>query len=315
MKHNLQLPPDASGRLDRAVADALGIGRAAVKRAFALGEVRVRGRRARASDPAEPGLAVDVEAEGPAGPPSPEPGAPLRVLAESPRVVVVDKPAGAAVYPLAPGEGGTLANAVAARYPECSRASPAAREGGAVHRLDLETSGCVAFARDREAWDFLHAQLRAGGEGGSDVEKRYLALAVGRLAAGGVCSVPLAQRGGRVVPAPDELALDRLEGKGFRPRPAETRYEIAERFRDHTLLEVRLVTGVMHQIRAHLAFLGHPVAGDALYGGVAAALPGLSRHFLHAARLSMEAPGGGRLEAESPLPAELRTVLERLPRE
>jgi 23S rRNA pseudouridine1911/1915/1917 synthase len=135
---------------------------------------------------------------------------------------------------------------------------------------------------------------------------------VGRLASGGVCSVPLAQRGGRVVPAPDELSVDRLAGKGFRPRPAETRYEIAERYRDHTLLEVRLVTGVMHQIRAHLAWLGHPVAGDALYGGAAAALPGLSRHFLHAAHLGLEAPGGGRLEADSPLPAELARVLEAL---
>jgi 23S rRNA pseudouridine1911/1915/1917 synthase len=355
MKRTLKLPPDASGRLDRALADALGLGRAAVKRAFSLGEVRVGGRRARASDPAEPGLAVEIDADGAAGPPPPEPSAPLRVLAETPRALVVDKPAGVAVHPLAPGEGGTLANAVAARFPECAGASPAPREGGAVHRLDLETSGCVAFARDREAWEFLHAQLRGPGSerrpsptilrrsepgGGGlrpptgrgrspsnpvpwgaelhpaprqDVEKRYLALAVGRLVAGGVCSVPLAQRGGRVVPAPDELAVDRLNGKGFRPRPAETHYEIVERFRDHTLLDVRLVTGVMHQIRVHLAYLGYPVAGDALYGGAAASLPGLSRHFLHAARLGMDAPGGGRLEAESPLPPELERVLRGLP--
>lgn len=308
MKRELHLPPSASGRLDRALADALGLGRAAVKRAFSLGEVRVRGRRARASDPAEPGLPVEIDVDGPAGPPAPEPSAPLRVLAELPRALVVDKPAGVAVYPLAPGEGGTLANAVVARYPECAGASPAAREGGAVHRLDLETSGCVAFARDREAWELLHAQLRE-----REAEKRYLALVVGRLAAGGVCSVPLAQRGGRVVPAPDELALDRLAGKGFQARPAETHFEVARRFRDATLLDVRLVTGVMHQIRAHLAYLGHPVAGDALYGGAAASLPGLSRHFLHAARLALAAPGGGRLEAESPLPPALQSVLEGLP--
>ncbi len=310
MRRELKLPATARGRLDRAIADALGLGRAAVKRAFALGEVRVRGRRARASDPAEPGLPVEIDVEAPVGPPAPDEAAPLRVLAETPRVVVVDKPAGVAVYPLAPGEGGTLANAVVARYPECAEASPSPREGGAVHRLDLETSGCVAFARDREAWDLLHAQLR--GRGG---DKRYLALAVGRWASGGVCSVPLAQRGGRVVPAPDELAADRLAGKGFHARPAETHYEIAARYRDHTLLEVRLVTGVMHQIRAHLAYLGHPVAADVLYGGAAAALPGLSRHFLHAARLALEAPGGGRLEAESPLPGELRMVLEGLPKD
>jgi 23S rRNA pseudouridine1911/1915/1917 synthase len=308
MKRELRLPLTASGRLDRALADALGLGRATVKRAFSLGQVRVRGRRARGADPAQPGALVEIDVEEPAGPPAPEPGAPLSVLLERPRLVVVDKLAGVAVHPLAPGEGGTLANAVVARYPECATASPDAREGGAVHRLDLETSGCVLFARDPEAWSQLHQALQ-----GRAAEKVYLALAAGRVAAGGVCSVPLAQRGGRVVPAPDALALDRLAAKGLRARPAETHYEPVRRFRDHTLLQVRIVTGVMHQIRAHLAHLGYPVAGDALYGGAAAALPGLGRHFLHAARLALDAPDGGRAEAESPLPPGLEAVLAALP--
>jgi 23S rRNA pseudouridine1911/1915/1917 synthase len=222
--------------------------------------------------------------------------------------VVVDKPAGVAVHPLGADEGGTLASAVAARYPECALASPTAREGGAVQRLDLETSGCVLFARDREAWAALQAQLRA-----RTVEKIYLALVAGRVSAGGVSSVPLAQRGGRVVAAPDALAEDRLRDKGFRPRPAETHWEVERRLDGWTLLRVRIVTGVMHQIRAHLAYLGHPVAGDALYGGAAVALPGLSRHFLHAARLGFDDPdGGARVVVESPLPEELEAVLLQL---
>ncbi|MGC4000089.1 MAG: RluA family pseudouridine synthase [Anaeromyxobacter sp.] len=310
MKQQVRLSLTVSGRLDRALADALGLGRAAVKRAFALGEVRVRGKRARASDPAPPGALVELDVEGPAGPPEPDEEAPLTVLVEHPRLVVVDKPAGVAVHPLAPGEGGTLANAVAARYPECAEASPDPREGGAVQRLDLETSGCVAFARDPEAWAELHERLKA-----REVEKRYLALAVGRVASGGVCSVPLAQRGGRVVAAPDLEAEERLAARGLRARPAETRYEVARRFRGFTLLELQLITGVMHQIRAHLALLGHPVAGDALYGGAAAAVPGLERHFLHAATLSLEAPGGGRVAAQSPLPPELARLLDRLTEE
>jgi 23S rRNA pseudouridine1911/1915/1917 synthase len=304
VKHELRLPLTAQGRLDRAVADALGLGRAVVKRAFQLGDVRVRGKRARASDPASPGALVEIELEPPAGPPAPEPGAPLRVLAEHPRLVVVDKPAGVAVHPLAPGEGGTLANAVAARYPECAEAAPEPREGGAVQRLDLETSGCVVFARDREAWDEIHAALKE-----RRVEKLYLALVLGRVSSGGVISVPLAQRGGRVLPAPDEVAEERLAAKGATPRPAETRYEVEQAFDRHTLLRVRIVTGVMHQIRAHLAHLGHPVAGDTQYGGEAAAVPGLSRHFLHAWRLGLDAPGGGRIDVESPLPAELQRFL------
>ncbi|HET9553199.1 MAG TPA: RluA family pseudouridine synthase [Anaeromyxobacteraceae bacterium] len=307
MKRTLRLPDDVTGRLDRALADALGLGRATVKRAFALGEVRVGGRRVRASDPAAPGAEVTLDVEDARAAPSPEPEAPLTVLLEHPRFLVVDKPAGVAVHPLAAGEGGTLANAVVARYPECAGAALDPREGGAAQRLDLETSGCVLFARDRDAWERIHDQLRR-----RTVEKIYLALACGRVAAGGVCSVPLAQRGGRVVPAPDAEAEARLREKGLSPRPAETRWEVERRFERHTLLRVRIATGAMHQIRAHLALLGHPVAGDALYGGEGAALPGLGRHFLHAARLGFESPDGGRAVAESPLPAELERALEGL---
>ena len=308
MKRTVRLPAGASGRLDRALADSLGLGRAAVKRAFALGEVRVEGRRVRPAEPAEPGLVVELTVEPARGPPAPEPGAPLTVLLEQPRFLVVDKPAGMPVHPLAAGEAGTLANAVVARYPECAEASLDPREGGAAQRLDLETSGCVLFARDRGAWERLHDQLRR-----RVVEKVYLALVCGRVTAGGVCTVPLAQRGGKVVPAPDAQAEERLREKGLSPRPAETRFEVERRFARHTLLRVRIVTGVMHQIRAHLAWLGVPVAGDQLYGGEAAALPGLDRQFLHAARLGVESPDGGRVVVESPLPPALVAALATLP--
>jgi 23S rRNA pseudouridine1911/1915/1917 synthase len=307
-KRVVTLPAGTAGRLDRALADTLRLGRAAVKRAFALGEVRVEGRRVHASDPAEAGQVVELSVEPARGPPEPEPGAPLTVLLEQPRFLVVDKPAGVPVHPLAAGEGGTLANAVAARYPECADASLDPREGGAAQRLDLETSGCVLFARDRAAWERLHDQLRR-----RVVEKVYLALVCGRVSAGGVCTVPLAQRGGKVIPAPDPVTEERLRQKGLSPRPAETRYEVERRFARHTLLRVRIVTGAMHQIRAHLAWLGCPVAGDRLYGGEAAALPGLGRHFLHAARLGIESPDGGRVVVESPLPPELEAALEALP--
>ena len=307
MRREVRLPATVAGRLDRALADALGLGRGAVKAAFRSGAVRVDGRRARGSDPARPGSTVVVEVAEAPGPPTPEAGAPLAVLAESARWLVADKPAGIATHPLRAGEGGTLANSVVARYPECAAASPDPREGGAVQRLDRETSGCVLFARDRAAWESLRAQLS-----GRSVEKLYLALVMGRVVSGGVCSVPLAQRGARVVPVPDALAADRLSGKAGTPRPSETRWEVERAFARHTLLEVRIVTGVMHQIRAHLAFLGHPVAGDALYGGEAAVEPGLGRHFLHARRLGFERPEGGRGVVESPLPDDLARFLEGL---
>ena len=304
-RRELRLPLTAEGRLNRALADALGLGRAAVKQAFAAGAVRVRGRRARASDPAEPGAPVELEVEEEAGPVEADGAVPLRVLAEGEGWLVADKPAGVATRI-------RCAPARVARSPMPSwRAFPSApwpptnpRDGGAVQRLDLETSGCVLFARSPEAWRALRAQLAA-----RTVEKRYLALAQGRVSAGGVCSVPLAPRGGRVVPAPDPERLPKATGK---PRPAETHYEVRRAFPGHTLLEVRIVTGVMHQIRAHLAYLGHPVAGDLLYGGSSAALPGLERHFLHAAAVGFDAPQGGRVRAESPLPEELERVLAAL---
>jgi 23S rRNA pseudouridine1911/1915/1917 synthase len=300
----VRLPLTATGRLDRALADALGVGRAAVKQAFAAGEVRVGGRRVRASDPAPPGALVEVELADRAGPPLPDADLALAVLGEGPRWLVADKPAGVATHPLAAGEVGTLANAVAARHPECADASPDPREGGAVQRLDLETSGCVLFAKDRGAWEALHAQFAA-----RTVEKVYLALVAGRVASGGVCSVALAQRGGRVVPVPD---VDRPPRSTARPRDAQTRYEPLRAFASHTLLEVRIATGVMHQIRAHLAFLGWPVAGDETYGGAAARWPGLERHFLHASALAFDAPEGGRARASSPLPRDLEEVLSAL---
>ena len=305
--HEVRLHASVSGRLDRAIADAAGVGRAVVKRAFLQGRVRVAGRRARASDPATPGLVVVMELEPPAGAPIPDAGDPLHVLAGSPRWLVADKPAGMATHPLRADERGTLANAVAAEYPECAEASHDPREGGAVHRLDADTSGCVIFARDREAWEALRGQLTA-----RTVEKVYLALVAGRVSSGGVCSVPLAQRGGRSLPVPDERGAARPPSRAGAPRPAETRWEVAHAFPRHTLLEVRIPTGAMHQIRAHMAFLGHPVAGDVDYGGAAAALPGLARHFLHAWKVEFERPEGGRVEVQSPLPPELARALERL---
>jgi 23S rRNA pseudouridine1911/1915/1917 synthase len=304
VRRELRLPLTASGRLDRAVADALGVGRASVKQAFQDGAVKLRGRRARASDPAAPGALVEIDLPDVAGAPEPDPELPLRVLVETPACVVVDKPAGMATHPLLAEEGGTLANAVVARFPECADASPDPREGGAVQRLDVETSGCVAFARTREAWDALRDQFSRRA-----VEKVYLALVLGRLSTGGTCSLPLAQRGGRVLVVDDPERAPRGVG---RAREAITHFDVVRALPRHTLLEVRIVTGVMHQIRAHLAALGHPVVGDVLYGGEAAAVQGLLRHALHASRLAFELAGEGRVAAESPLPAELQRLVTSL---
>jgi len=304
VKREVLLSPAARGRLDRALADALGVGRAAVKDAFAAKLVRVGGRPARASDEAQPGALVEIDLALACGVPLADSALPLAVLGEGSGWLVADKPAGLATHPLRDGEMGTLANAVAARYPRCASASPEARDGGSLQRLDFETSGCVLFAKDRAAWEVLRAQLSE-----RTMEKTYLALVVGRVPVEGVCSVALAQRGGRVVAVPDPLRPPRGARK---PRAAETRFCLRQQYAEHALLEVRIMTGVMHQVRAHLAFLGHPVAGDLVYGGPAAALDGLGRQFLHASALSFERPEGGRVRVESPLPRELAGMLSQL---
>jgi 23S rRNA pseudouridine1911/1915/1917 synthase len=140
------------------------------------------------------------------------------------------------------------------------------------------------------------------------VEKRYLALAAGEIHAGGEIAVPLLHdpRDSRRMQAASDLGYAEEHGA----RAAVTRFEPVERRGGCTLLDVEIPTGVMHQIRAHLSFIGHPLAGDTLYGGPE--LPGLSRHFLHAARLGFAHPDGSRARYESPLPPDLAGVLREL---
>ncbi|HMK72824.1 MAG TPA: RluA family pseudouridine synthase [Myxococcaceae bacterium] len=297
MKRLLELPPTADGRrLDVVLGEALGLSRARVKALFEARAVRVDGRRPSKGDRARAGARVEVELAEEAAALVAEPALPLRVLHEDAQLVAVDKPAGVASHPLRPGETGTVANALVARYPDCAAAGEDPREGGLVHRLDIETSGVLLAARDRATWEAVRALF-----GARRVDKRYWALAAGPIAEQGVVDVPLRHRGEtRVEPA--------LDG-GEPGREAVTEFRVLGRSGELALLDVRLITGVLHQIRAHLAAIGAPVVGDALYGG--RALPGLDRFFLHAHALELVHPSTGRsLRIESPLPGELLRVLE-----
>jgi 23S rRNA pseudouridine1911/1915/1917 synthase len=174
------------------------------------------------------------------------------------------------------------------------------REGGLCHRLDVETSGVVVAARTREAWSAVREAF-----GGRTVDKRYLALVTGPLADEGDIDVPLRhhpRHPDRVEPAPHG-AED--------ARDAVSHFQVLARAGDHSLVEVQILTGVLHQVRAHLAGIGAPIVGDALYGGREA--PGLGRFFLHARSLSVPHPVTGKqVRVSSPLPPELRAELERL---
>ncbi|MGZ6123691.1 MAG: RluA family pseudouridine synthase, partial [Myxococcales bacterium] len=206
-------------------------------------------------------------------------------------------------HPLKPGEKGTAANALVGRFPELAGVGPSPREGGLVHRLDTDTSGLLLAARTGAAHAVLRAQFAA-----RTVEKGYLALVEGEIHAGGEIALPLLHDPRD--PRRMQAASDPQYAAEHGARAAVTRFLPLERKAGFTLLEVEIPTGVMHQIRAHLAFIGHPLAGDALYGGPA--LPGLSRHFLHAARLAFAHPDGSRVRYQSPLPADLASALRDL---
>ena len=292
----------APDRLDRALAKLFGVSRGKAMDWIAEGRVRVEGRRAPKGSQIASGARVSVRLP-PSDAPVPQPGLPIRIVHADEHVVVADKPAGMPSHPLKPQETGTAANALVGRFPELARVGPAPREGGLVHRLDGDTSGLLLAARTDAAHAALRAQFVA-----RTVEKGYLALVAGELHAGGEIAVPLLHDPHdprRVRAASDP---DWAEAHGA--RPALTRFEPRDRRAGFTLVDVEIATGVMHQIRAHLAFIGHPLVGDELYGGPR--LPGLDRHFLHAARLGFGHPGGGRALFESPLPPDLAQILEAL---
>jgi len=297
------VPADAPAeRLDKAVAKLFGVSRGRAMEWIAEGRVRVGGKRAPKGAPVAPGSRIAVE-KPPSDQPVPEPDLPIRVVHADARLVVADKPAGMPSHPLRPGETGTAANALVGRFPELASIGPAPREGGLVHRLDTDTSGLLLAARTDAAHAMLRAQFSA-----RTVEKGYLALVAGEIHAGGEIALPLLHdpRDSRRMQAASDPSYAEEHGA----RPAVTRFEPVERKGGFTLLEVEIPTGVMHQIRYNLAFIGHPIAGDALYGGPD--LPGLSRHFLHASRLAFAHPDGSRVRYESPLPAELENAVRGL---
>jgi 23S rRNA pseudouridine1911/1915/1917 synthase len=290
-------------RLDRVVALVAGVSRAQAAALVDEGAVAVGGRpvTSRSHRVAE-GDELDLDV--PEAPDrldlGPDPTVAVPVVYQDDHLVVVDKPAGLVVHPGAGQASGTLVNGLLARFPEMVSVGQPDRPG-IVHRLDKGTSGLMVVARSAEAYDALVAMLSA-----RRVDRRYRTLVWGTPSSTtGLIDAPIGRSG-----------RDRTRmAVTVAGREARTRYEVVRGYQrpvEVSELRCRLETGRTHQIRVHLTSIGHPVVGDARYGGERQSLP-MDRPFLHAEELGLDHPvTGDTLWFASALPAELSAVLASL---
>jgi 23S rRNA pseudouridine1911/1915/1917 synthase len=292
---------DAGLRLDAFLAARRAApSRAAAQRLIEAGAVTVDGRPRPKNHRISRGERISVGA-----PEEPEAAAApavsdLRIVYEDEHLLVVDKPAGLVTHPAPGHHGTTLAEMLAGR----AAGGPDPERPGIVHRLDRDTSGLLIVARSEEAHAALQQMLRR-----REIEREYLALVSGHPdAEGGTIDAPIGR---------DRARRTVMSTRTDRGRDAVTRFQVLERFPRTSLLAVRLETGRTHQIRAHLAAIGHPVCGDTAYGGSDCGRRlGLERQFLHARKLMFRHPITRESHVcESKPPVDLRHALDVARRE
>ena len=308
MRTVLTVPADSEGtRLDRFLVSMLADhSRSQLQRLIKDGQVQVAGRTAKANQLVKPGQAVTIEISAPIDPVPRAEALPLPILYQDHDLIVVDKPAGMVVHPAAGHATGTLVNALLHHVDDLSGIGGEKRPG-IVHRLDRGTSGLMVVAKHDKAHEELARQFAD-----REVEKEYFALVWGEVMAGRRIETPIGR---------DPSNRKKMSARARRSREAVTRIVRAEHLSPAlTLLQVAIHTGRTHQIRVHLSAIGHPVVGDALYGGVhrrvahdIKAVTHLDRPFLHAAHLVFLHPDDGRrMEFTSALPVDLQHVLDEL---
>jgi 23S rRNA pseudouridine1911/1915/1917 synthase len=292
-----ELTADVAGeRLDVFIVRHMpDLTRSRVQRLIDDGHVTVDGARPRASLRLASGAAVSVDVPPPAdGHAAPE-AIPLDILYEDGDILAVNKPAGMTVHPSPGHPSSTLVNAILAHCTDLSGIGGVLRPG-IVHRLDRDTSGVILVAKHDAAHNALARQLKE-----RSVEKVYVALVQGTpKPPEGVIDAPIARD-------PRNRQRMAIVPAG---RESVTAYRVTERLRGYSLLEVRPKTGRTHQIRVHLAAIGHPIAGDRVYGKPSDIV---RRQFLHAARITFAHPAtGARMTIEAPLAGDLRAALDAL---
>ena len=313
MIQTITVPDDADDlRVDRFLVSVIALSRSQIQRLIRDGHVLVAGKTAKNNQAVKPGQDISIEVpELIEAAPKPE-ALELPIVYQDKDLIVVDKPAGMVVHPAAGHESGTLVNALLHHVDDLSGIGGEKRPG-IVHRLDKGTSGLMVVAKHDRSHEELARQFAE-----REVEKEYLALVWGEVMAGRRIDAPI----GRDPNNRKKMASETPESNRIRrTRAAVTRVVRAEHFgRMLTLVQVAIHTGRTHQIRVHLSAIGHPIVGDALYGGVRRRVPGdlravshLDRPFLHAAHLVFQHPEDGRkMEFISAMPADLQKVLDEL---
>lgn len=290
-------------RLDKLIVEQLGdaLSRAQIQALIKEGKVTVNGAQVKPGIKLKGGEQIAVDLPPPSAPELVKPEAiELNIVYEDADLAVIDKPAGMTVHPGLGNETGTLVNAIFARWPEIGLMNGEEKRAGIVHRLDKDTSGLVVIAKSDVVRRKLMAQFQA-----RTVEKIYLAL---------LEKMPATQTGRIDAPIARDVKLRKRMAVTRGGRPAITEYEVIEHdfIEEQALVRVRLLTGRTHQIRVHMAFIGCPIVGDAVYGFRKQRLK-LKRHFLHAAELAFDHPRTGeRLRFTSSLPVGLQNILEKL---
>ncbi|MFH2018816.1 MAG: RluA family pseudouridine synthase [bacterium] len=245
---------------------------------------------------------------------------PLDIIYEDEDIIVLNKQAGISVHPSINEPQGTLANALIAKYPEIKNVGDDPIRPGIVHRLDKDTSGILVVAKNQKTFEFLKKQWQEG-----EVIKKYLALIWGHPKEKGEIVSELTRSikdfRKRMVVRPvrsrarasaPEGPSGRATSNGVKGKLAITEYKVIKKFRDFSLVEVSPKTGRTHQIRVHMASLGHSIVGDKVYGKKKETPEGLARQFLHAYYLSFALPGGKKLALEADLPKDLEMILTKL---
>lgn len=284
-------------RLDKALATQTDLSRTLLNELIRDGKVLVNGQVKKAKYKAKTGDRIEFEVPEAEVLEIKAEDIPLEIVYQDADVVVINKPQGMVVHPATGHADGTLVNALMYHIDDLSGINGTIRPG-IVHRIDKDTSGLLMIAKNDQAHESLAAQLKA-----KTNKRRYLAIVHGEMPNDrGIIEAPIGRN-------PKERKKQAVIADG---KPAVTHFEVVERFAGYTLLALELETGRTHQIRVHLAYIGHPVAGDPLYGPKNTLLPNKGQ-FLHAETLGFEHPKTREwLEFKAELPEIFQKTLERL---